>query len=145
MRFVFGGAVTAATGLIATRYGPGIGGLFLAFPAILPASLTLLKAHDGRDEAARAAAGSRLGAIALIAFGGVASALAAYGAPIALAAAVAVWAALACGLWAVVYGRSRRPRGAAAGLRTRRARRDRRSRSATSRPTGAARSPRPAR
>jgi hypothetical protein len=31
-----------ATGLIAQRYGPTVGGLFLAFPAIFPASVTLL-------------------------------------------------------------------------------------------------------
>ena len=30
VRFVFGGLITAAAGLIAHRYGPGIGGLFLS-------------------------------------------------------------------------------------------------------------------
>jgi hypothetical protein len=42
------GAITAAAGLIAGLYGPTIGGLFLAFPSILPASLTLV-AHDFPD------------------------------------------------------------------------------------------------
>jgi hypothetical protein len=32
VRFVFGGAVTALAGIIVKRYGPGVGGLFLAFP-----------------------------------------------------------------------------------------------------------------
>src|SRR6478735_3837649 len=45
-RFVLGGAITTAAGLIAELYGPAIGGLFLAFPAILPASLTLVAKHQ---------------------------------------------------------------------------------------------------
>ena len=51
LRFTFGGLVTVGTGLVAHRWGPSIGGLFLAFPSILPASLTLTKRHDGRRDA----------------------------------------------------------------------------------------------
>jgi hypothetical protein len=36
-RFVFGGTVTVLAGLIADRFGPVVGGLFLAFPGIFPA------------------------------------------------------------------------------------------------------------
>jgi Flp pilus assembly protein TadB len=36
LRFLFGGLVCVAAGLIAKEYGPAIGGLFLAFPAIFP-------------------------------------------------------------------------------------------------------------
>ena len=39
LRFLFGGGVTVAAGLIAKQYGPVFGGLFLAFPAVFPASL----------------------------------------------------------------------------------------------------------
>ncbi|HTS08556.1 MAG TPA: DUF3147 family protein, partial [Candidatus Eisenbacteria bacterium] len=46
LRFVFGGLVTAAAGLIAKIYGPAVGGLFLAFPAIFPASATLIEKHE---------------------------------------------------------------------------------------------------
>ena len=46
LRFFFGGAITVATGLIAKRYGPVFGGLFLAFPAIFPASATLVEKHE---------------------------------------------------------------------------------------------------
>ncbi len=46
LRFLVGGLVTAATGIIARKYGPSIGGLFLAFPAILPASATLIEKHE---------------------------------------------------------------------------------------------------
>ena len=45
IRFVLGGAMTAAAGFIALQYGPIIGGLFLAFPAIFPASVTLVEKH----------------------------------------------------------------------------------------------------
>ncbi|MGH9691779.1 MAG: hypothetical protein ACRD4C_12000, partial [Candidatus Acidiferrales bacterium] len=46
LRLFFGGAVTVATGLIAKHYGPVFGGLFLAFPAIFPASATLIEKHE---------------------------------------------------------------------------------------------------
>jgi hypothetical protein len=48
VRFLFGGAITVITGLIAKHYGPVFGGLFLAFPAIFPASATLIEAHEKR-------------------------------------------------------------------------------------------------
>jgi hypothetical protein len=81
-RFVLGGAVTVAAGLIARRWGPVIGGLFLAFPAIFPASATLIESHEtqrkrqigrdgrrrGREAAALDALGASLGAVGLAAF-----------------------------------------------------------------------------
>jgi hypothetical protein len=45
VRFGLGGAMTVVAGLIAARFGPVIGGLFLAFPAIFPASATLIEKH----------------------------------------------------------------------------------------------------
>jgi hypothetical protein len=42
LRFLFGGIVTAIAGLVAQHYGPVIAGLLLAFPAIFPASATLM-------------------------------------------------------------------------------------------------------
>lgn len=82
LRFLFGGFVTAAAGVIAIRFGPVIGGLFLAFPAIFPASATLIESHEklrkkkagyeganrGRIAASLDAAGTFLGALALIFF-----------------------------------------------------------------------------
>jgi hypothetical protein len=68
LRFIFGGVVSVFTGVVAHRYGPEIGGLFLAFPAILPASLTLVQQHDGRRQAIADARGGRLGALALVVF-----------------------------------------------------------------------------
>jgi Protein of unknown function (DUF3147) len=79
IRFVFGGAITVIAGLIAKTYGPSLGGLFLAFPAIFPASATMLERHErqekeqkdvaagrrGADAAALDARGAALGSIAL--------------------------------------------------------------------------------
>lgn len=50
IRFVFGGLLTTATGLITAKYGPVIGGLFLAFPSIFPASATLAQTHKKKQE-----------------------------------------------------------------------------------------------
>jgi hypothetical protein len=46
VRFLFGGLITALAGIIAKKFGPGIGGLFLAFPAIFPAPTQL---HGGNS------------------------------------------------------------------------------------------------
>ena len=82
VRFMLGGLVTALAGLIARRYGPVIGGLFLAFPAILPATATLLEKHErevkeqahvevgkrGRMVAGVDAGGAALGTLGLVVF-----------------------------------------------------------------------------
>jgi hypothetical protein len=82
VRFVLGGLVTMAVGLIAKRWGPVIGGLFMAFPAIFPAGATLIEEHEvekqkeigrdgrrrGREAAGLDAFGAALGAMGLMAF-----------------------------------------------------------------------------
>jgi hypothetical protein len=104
VRFAFGGAVSVATGLVAHFWGPSVGGLFLAFPAILPATLTLTEQRDGREDATDDARGSGLGAIALIAFGAAACGLLPIlASPIALPLALAVWVTTGIGLWWMVY------------------------------------------
>jgi hypothetical protein len=45
IRFALGGMMTVIAGLIAAGFGPIVGGLFLAFPAIFPASATLIEKH----------------------------------------------------------------------------------------------------
>jgi hypothetical protein len=82
VRFILGGLITAATGIIGKKYGPGVGGLFLAFPAIFPASATLIEKHE-KEKKQRAglhgerraqqlvavdAAGTAIGSIGLFAF-----------------------------------------------------------------------------
>jgi len=105
MRFAFGGSMTAMAGLIARTYGPAIGGLFLAFPAILPASLTLAAQHGGRHKAIGEAQGAVLGALALGGFAAVVSMLAVdLAPPLTIAVAAAVWLATGCLLWSIFYG-----------------------------------------
>ncbi len=50
VRFIFGGLLTAATGLITKHYGFVIGGLFLALPSIFPATVTLVQSHEKKQE-----------------------------------------------------------------------------------------------
>jgi hypothetical protein len=45
-RFFFGGLITAITGVLAKKFGPELAGLFLAFPAIFPATATLIERHE---------------------------------------------------------------------------------------------------
>jgi Protein of unknown function (DUF3147) len=114
LRFVLGGAVTVLAGLIADRFGPGVGGLFLAFPAIFPASATLISSHEkekkarrglsgterGRQLAATDAAGATMGAVGLIAFAVVAwCILPKHATPIAIACASAAWLSVSLLLW----------------------------------------------
>jgi hypothetical protein len=109
IRFVFGGGITAMTGLIAHAWGPEIGGLFLAFPAILPASLTLVASHEGRAVAANEARGAILGAVALGVFAAACALLAVHAPPVlTLAVATAAWLATSTLLWWVVHGGSGR-------------------------------------
>ncbi len=82
IRFLLGGMITATAGVIANKFGPVIGGLFLAFPAIFPASATLIEKHErerkakkglsgtsrAREAAAASAAGAAMGCIGLLAF-----------------------------------------------------------------------------
>lgn len=82
LRFLFGGACTALAGVVAKQYGAEIGGLFLAFPAIFPASASLIEKHEeerkrrigsdgkrrGRFAAGSDAAGASLGALSLVLF-----------------------------------------------------------------------------
>jgi hypothetical protein len=130
IRFFFGGLITALAGWLASRFGPVVGGLFLAFPAIFPASATLLEKHEerkkrnagirltlrGRLAAALDARGAAMGALSLIAFAVViwkllprANCLAT------LSLALAIWLGLATSLWYVRkhHPWARRSRGAA--------------------------------
>jgi hypothetical protein len=69
IRFVFGFVVSVSVGLITLVAGDRVGGLFLAFPGILPASLTLIARKDGEHKAQVDAAGAILGGFGLSAFG----------------------------------------------------------------------------
>jgi Protein of unknown function (DUF3147) len=82
IRFALGGLTTLIAGIIAEIWGPAVGGLLLAFPAILCASATLVEAHErrkkrehgveghrrGTDAAAVETAGATLGSLGLATF-----------------------------------------------------------------------------
>jgi hypothetical protein len=111
VRFGFGGLVTAGAGLVAHQWGPAVGGLFLAFPAILPASLTLVKRHDGRAKAVDDARGARIGAAALAIFALVLVLRAEAWPPLlVLGLATVLWIVISIGAWAIVHGGDGRPR-----------------------------------
>lgn len=107
VRFLFGGSITVVTGILGKTFGPVVAGLFLAFPAILPASVTLVEKHDGRDEAAVDSAGAAIGSVGLIAFGAVVWVLAPrLSAWAVLTIATCVWFAVAAaGWWVIMRGR----------------------------------------
>jgi len=113
IRFLLGGLATVFAGLVARYAGPSAGGLFLAFPAILCASVTLIDRHErqrkerrglegkqrGRRAAALDSAGSGLGSVALIMFGMIVSWTAQAGPLKALSAGLAGWLVVAVTLW----------------------------------------------
>lgn len=114
VRFAFGGAVTALAGEIAKRFGPEVGGLFLAFPAILPAAATLIAKHErekkeqagmqgilrARKAAGVDAIGASMGALGLIAFAIVVwRALSHWSLAGVLLTATSVWLATSVTVW----------------------------------------------
>ena len=119
LRFLFGGLCTVIAGVVAKRFGPGIGGLFLAFPAIFPASATMIETHEkrrkaevgadgttrGRLAASIDASGAAVGCVGLAAFALIVwKALPAHNPHIAIVAAVGCWVILSYLLWLVRKG-----------------------------------------
>lgn len=105
VRFVFGGAITALAGFLGNKYGPSIGGLFLAFPAILPASITLIQQHEGKQAAWVEVVGAAIGSIGLLGFAIVVWVLA----PQVVAwevllLATVIWFSVSAGLWMARQG-----------------------------------------
>lgn len=114
LRFLFGGAATVLAGLIAKYFGPGAGGLFLAFPAIFPAATTLIEAHEkkrmakighdgtnrGRVAAGIDAASAALGCVALAGFALVVwRLLPQHNGFLIILAATCAWTLIAVALW----------------------------------------------
>jgi hypothetical protein len=64
VRFAFGGMCTVFAGLMAKHYGATVGGLFLAFPAIFPASATMIENHEKRQKAEQGMDGTLRGRMA---------------------------------------------------------------------------------
>jgi uncharacterized membrane protein (DUF4010 family) len=116
LRFVLGGLVTAVAGILAKKLGPSFGGMFLAFPAILASSVTLVQKHErerkqkegmsgairGRQAAGADAAGAAMGSIALIVFAVcVWKLLPAHNPGLVITIATLVWAGISSAVWFV--------------------------------------------
>jgi Protein of unknown function (DUF3147) len=116
IRFLFGGMITVLAGVIAKKFGPGIGGLFLAFPAIFPASATLIEKHEtqkkekegreaperGREAASIDAAGAAMGSVGLLAFALLVwKFIAHYNPWLVLVAAALIWLMVSVLLWRI--------------------------------------------
>jgi nicotinamide-nucleotide amidase len=68
VRFVFGAAISVCAGLVDLALGHRAGGVLLAFPAILPAALTIIESREGTSHATSDVRGAAVGALGLIAF-----------------------------------------------------------------------------
>lgn len=111
VRFAFGAAVSAAAGVVAVVWGDRLGGLFLAFPAILPATLTLLQKEQGRREAVSDVRGSALGAAGMLGFAVSATLLLRQLGGWALVVAVGCWTGLSLMLYTLAARFRRHSRG----------------------------------
>ena len=113
IRFLLGGLATVLAGIVSSRFGVSVGGLFLALPAIFCASATLIESHErrakkkaglngdrrGQQAAALDAAGAGLGSIGLAAFALVFYVVISMSTIGAFAAAILSWAAVSVSAW----------------------------------------------
>jgi Protein of unknown function (DUF3147) len=107
VRFTFGAATSVLSAFVSLEFGPRAGGVLLAFPAILAASVTLIARKEGPDEACEAARGAMVGAIGLACFAAVGALL--FGrvpGAVVLALAGGAWALAALGIYRLVWWRA---------------------------------------
>ncbi|WP_432868245.1 DUF3147 family protein [Microbispora rosea] len=103
VRFAFGAGVSALAGVVSVLAGPRAGGIFLAFPAILLASVTLVAKEEGVRQAGQDVRGATFGALALIGFAViVALTVTTWPLWLSLTVATLTWAALSLALYATV-------------------------------------------
>ncbi|WP_214105496.1 DUF3147 family protein [Acrocarpospora catenulata] len=101
VRFAFGALVSVIAGLVGLHWGPVAGGVFLAFPAILAATLTLIEEEEHRRApAVQDVRGAVLGAVGMIAFAVCVWATATrLPVPLVLGIGTAAWAVIAAVLY----------------------------------------------
>jgi hypothetical protein len=100
IRFAFGAAVSLVAGIVGVLVGAAAGGLWLAFPAILPAGLTLVEHKENRRQAERDVRGAILGAVGMVAFAAaVYVAVPLVGGLLAVLVALLVWVVVTLGLY----------------------------------------------
>jgi hypothetical protein len=99
IRFVFGAGIALIAAVVAHVFGAKAGGLFLAFPAVLPATLTLIERKEGTTKAWADASGGALGAVGLATFALTASVLLRWNPVAALMLALLAWILVSVGLY----------------------------------------------
>lgn len=103
IRFIFGGVISVIAALLGKWVNPLYGGVWTGFPAILVASLTLIGKEDGEQQSAQDAEGGVVGALAFIgAAVFIALTLTHISGAASLLLALALWLALAVGLYLLV-------------------------------------------
>lgn len=106
VRFIAGALTSIVSGVVTLLVGPRVGGIFLAFPAILVASLTLIQKEEDRAEAREDARGAIAGGAVLTVFAIVFIAVIAHGdGAVALIAATGAWIVVALGLYGLLWWR----------------------------------------
>jgi Protein of unknown function (DUF3147) len=96
IRFAAGALTSIVSGVLTLAIGARVGGIMLAFPAILGASLTLIEEQEDSAEAREDARGAVIGGGALTLFAGIAAlTLGAVAGSIALVLATIAWFAAA--------------------------------------------------
>jgi hypothetical protein len=98
-RAAFGAGVSVLAGLFGVFFGAKVGGLFLACPAILPATLTLIEKNEGRKPAEDDEHGSIAGALGLVGFAVTGALLVHRGVAIAMLGASVAWVAVSMGVY----------------------------------------------
>lgn len=73
IRFAAGAVTSIVAGALTLAFGARVGGIFLAFPAILAASLTLIEREEDSRTAREDARGATVGGVALASFAAVAA------------------------------------------------------------------------
>jgi hypothetical protein len=99
VRFVFGAGIALIAAVVGLVFGAKVGGLFLAFPAVLPATLTLIEQKEGTTKAWADASGGALGAVGLAAFAVTAFLLLRWNPVAALLLALLAWGLVSFGLY----------------------------------------------
>jgi hypothetical protein len=108
VRFALGAITSAVAGSLAILFSPIVGGVFLAFPAILAASLTLIAEEEDKGEAREDARGATVGAVALAGFAAIGVlTFTEIAWPLALGMAFAGWVIASLALYALLWVRSR--------------------------------------
>ena len=106
IRFAAGAATSIVSGILTLAVGPRVGGIFLAFPAILGASLTLIEKKEDSVDAREDSRGAIVGGCAMALFAVAATlALEHIAGAIALLIATAVWVVAALGLYFILWWR----------------------------------------